>query len=449
MKNYNNFSSTFWLSILILIGGVGSIIFSLYPRFGGILIVIGVIGSIYSFISSDLSKKDTQELLETQAIMMARGGIGNVYLEHLRREVKRNGFCRTTIDFLSKALELNPNDESALEMLSSALTLQLSFQTWLENRKNIIESDTIYNIRQIAKRGLKVNPNNDSFYTILGILRDLEGKHVKARHWFKRSSEFRTDPYWRLSMSTSWGMSGNYLKALEQIELAVREGARRWIVDYYRGRTLVSLARYEKATFYLEKAYHANPYRPEVLQSYQEAYYMQGLFIKAAFLNLRLFLLLFFLKPKRSLKHVVEAIKLCSLASICRIAKWIWVIFKHLPWLANLQARMLPPDEPESSLAEIMVRQKHFGEAAISYKKSLASYPKRIGNLNNLAMCLVKLGKCEEALEILDKALLIDPNDKIIVSNKIGIQKGWINSKESKLLWVDQKQNLLKEERAY
>lgn len=385
-----------------------------------------------------------RNLLETQAIIMARTGIGNIYLELINREIERKGFCDTTIDFLFKALELDPNNIDALEKLSLGLTTQLSFQTWVKDGRNIIGHNAIRQIRELAKRGWKIDPNRPSFYMVLGILRDLEGKHFKARYWFKKSAKFRNDPYWRLAMSTSWGMSGDHPKALEEIETAIKEGAKRWTVDFYHGRTLVSLGQYGKAIFYLKKAYSENPYRPEILQFFQEAYYMQGFFIKSALLNLRLSFLLFFLKPRKCFRHLVEVIRMCSLALIFRIAKLIWIVFKHLPLLAKIQIKILPPDEPERTLASMMLEREHFEPAANFYKKALAIYPKNISNLNNLAACLVKLGKCDEAIETLDKALLIEPHNEVIALNKIAIQKGWINKKSRRYLWIDQKQNIIK-----
>jgi tetratricopeptide (TPR) repeat protein len=423
-NNCKGFSNIFWLSILVLLGGVGSIISGFYTILGGILTLIGVIVSIYSLVSSELTIKGMRNLLETQAMMMARSGVGNIYLELINREIERKGFCDTTIDFLFKALELDPNNIDAIEKLSLGLTVQISFQTWVDGRKNIIGHDVIRQIRELAKRGWKIDPNRPSFYMVLGVLRDLEGKHLKARYWFKKSAKFRNDPYWRLAMSTSWGMSGDYVKALEEIETAIKEGAKRWTVDFYYGRTLVSLGQYGKAIFYLKKAYSQNSYQPEILQFFQTAYYMQGFFIKAALLNLRLVILLFFLSPRKCFRHLVEVIKLCFLALIFRISKLIWIVFKKLSLLAMIQVKILPPDEPEKTLATMMFEQGHFEPAADFYKRALVIYPENIRNLNNLAACLVKLGKSKEAIKVLDRALLIDPQDGVLISNKINIQRG-------------------------
>jgi len=447
MKNYHcNFLNIFGLSILFCLGGLGSIIFGFYPQWGGFFIFCGVIGSIYSLISTELNNRNLYNLLEIQATMMASKGIGNVYLEHVHRELRRKGFCETTVEFLLKALELNPDDIEALEILSAGLTLQLSFEAAVGDIKDIVKTHIIHDIRRLIKKALKSTPKNASFYIDLGILRDLEGKHGKARYWFKRSAKFRTDPYWRLGMSTSWGMSKDYQKALEQVEAAIQEGAKGWITDFYYGRTLVSVGQYEKAVFYLEKAYRNKPYRPEILKFYEDAYYMQGFFIKSAFLKLRLSILLFFLNPKKSLRYLFEAIITCGLALAFRISKSMWVVIKHLPWLAKIQLMIVPPDEPEKSLAAMMIAKKHFDMAVQLYKKAIAIYPKRIESLINLATCLIRLdNRKEEAIEILDKALLIAPNDKFIKEYKSAIEKGYIDkTKEGRTIWLDHRQNIIK-----
>lgn len=64
-----------------------------------------------------------------------------------------------------------------------------------------------------------------------------------------------------------------------------------------------------------------------------------------------------------------------------------------------------------------------FGQAAIAFRESLRIKPMSAQAYGNLGICLAKLGRKDEALAILDRALEIDPDYEPAKWNRAGIEQ--------------------------
>ena len=65
--------------------------------------------------------------------------------------------------------------------------------------------------------------------------------------------------------------------------------------------------------------------------------------------------------------------------------------------------------------------KKKFNDAIRKYAQILENDPKNLIALNNMGYALSKLKKFNVALECYDKSLGIEPNDRIVMVNKISL----------------------------
>jgi tetratricopeptide (TPR) repeat protein len=396
---------------------LGDLYFPYFPKIAMVLIYIGMFVAIWVSISSEYDRVEFNNQIDAMAGIMATKGFGNAYLERLKMEFNQKGSCsfKKTFSYLRAALTLNPNDLEALLMLAGFLTLNLSNKSWLNPKSNF--KIPIIAIKELIRRGLKIDRKNPNWYIFLGMICDIEKKNIKARLFFKKASKYEDDAYWHLAMSTSYGMTKDYQKALEEVEIAIKMGAKGWPIDFYYGRALVSTGDYEKAVIYLKRAYDLNPNLPQILEYYQEAYYLQGFFMRAALLNLSLSTKYLFGSFKKFVRSSVEVLRILILWFICGLSKLAWKFSKRLYWLARIQLLILPPDEPERSLSEVMREKGHFKQEERLLRKAIEGCSINPSTLNNLAACLIRLGKKEEAIIVFNKARLIAPNNRIIKLN--------------------------------
>jgi hypothetical protein len=117
----------FVVSILFILGGVGSIIFGIYPITGSILTILGVIGAIFSYLSSESQNQQRDFLIDAQVTLFAQYGLGNIYIELFKKELLKTGSVNNGIRILKKALDINPNDVDALAYLTTYLFVTTLF----------------------------------------------------------------------------------------------------------------------------------------------------------------------------------------------------------------------------------------------------------------------------------------------------------------------------------
>ncbi|MCB7130419.1 MAG: hypothetical protein J3T61_12880, partial [Candidatus Brocadiales bacterium] len=239
--------------ILLILGGVGGLISEAYPIIGVCLISVGILIAVWQYVASAAKRREQDAFNETLSILFARSGFGNIYKQAIFLDLERKGSTEFLSKSLEKALQVDPDDKEALEL--HAATLAISLSQAARERYFGVSQQAIQHATSVAERGQDLYPSSHYFSDALGILCDVKMDHDVARQWFLKSGRLRNDPYWRLQMATSYGMSGQYDLGLQEMANAVREGAEGWLVDLYFGRALCGVGRYEDAEVYLRKAW--------------------------------------------------------------------------------------------------------------------------------------------------------------------------------------------------
>lgn len=412
-------SPIFFYSISIILGSVGSIIFGITPMIGSILIITGVLGGIWTFLTSEAKSKQGDYLLDAQAVLLARHGVGNTYAEAVKLELKKTGSSKNAKELLLKALDIEPNNLDALTSLCSILALNVSFSRWT---KSSSKEDNIQNIFELAKklteRGLALAPKSHIFHDARGILYDFEGKHNKARKEFSVSSSLRTDPYWHLLFATSWHMSGEHGKAFSEMEKARDKGAHGWLFDFYYGQALQAVGDYEKALSHLGKTIKQIGWKVEPLHFLSDTHNSIGNYSKAAKFKGLTGIAIITLSFEAGLKYLLESMFQLIIGLACNFSKFTWKITRFIPVLRDIQLKLTPPFEPEFSIGCSLIEKKHFTAAEKLFRRSCAAVPEWSETHSNLALCLAMQGKKKEAIESIDRAIGLDPENEAYTWNR-------------------------------
>ena len=425
----NNFLKylRFFISCLMILGGVGSIISGLSPMLGGILTIFGVMASLYSYYSTEFQNQDLKSLIETQALLFAQEGFGNVYSQEFLKKLMKTGTVKGGFSLLEKALDINPNDKDALMFFSSSLALQLSYHTWLgedvkspsdEFKKQFIIAKTL------AQRGLKLYPKEHLFLDTLGILLDTKGDHEKARDVFRRSGRQRPDPYWRILVATSWHLSGEHRKALDELSKAQQEGAKENVLSFYYGRALNSIGKHKDAIVCLKSAVKERGYTPFILSELAQSYNATGKFFQSAKFGFILAMRTIIRHPKHGFQKLLKVICISMISVASFIGKICWRITQHIPILDRIHAHIMAPDQPEFAIGNLQMKFGNYKDAESYYRYCCDVLPNRTHSLNNLAICLASQGLKEEAIELSNRAVELDSKDEFIKFSNESIKSG-------------------------
>lgn len=412
-------SPKFIYSIAIILGGVGSIIFGFTPVIGSILIVIGVLGGIWSFLEAESKNKQGDYLFDAQGILLAKHGAGNIYAEAVKLELKKTGSCQNAKQLLLKALEIEPSNLDALENICPLLALNLSFSKWLPvSSKEASNQQTLELANKLTERGLRLAPERHIFHDVKGIIYDFEGKHNKARKEFSISSSLRTDPYWHLLFASSWHMSGQDEKALMEMEKAKSEGACGWLFDFYYGRALQATGDYEKALNYLENTIKETGWKVEPLHFLSDTHFSIGNYFRASKYKALTGISIITLSHKTGVRYLLESVLPLLVGLVCNFSKLIWTFTKYIPFLRTIQLKIIPPFEPEFSIGYSLIENKHFEAAEKLYRRACAVAPEWSETHSNIALCLAMQEKKQEAIESIDRAISLDPKNETYTWNK-------------------------------
>ena len=429
----------FLISLCLILGGLGSLLFGFYPIFASLLIIIGILGSLFSYLSSESRNQQLDSIIEIQATLLARHGLGNTYTEIFKKELFKTGSVKKGRDLLIKALEVNPNDIDALELLAMSLALNLSFFQWIGKNKDSVklQRDLSY-AKSLAHKGLSIDPKRYGFLDILGILYDFDGNHAEARKQFIKSSKLRDDPYGHLFMATSWHQSNEHKKALSELQIAEKEGAEGWLFESYYGRAYNSVGDYEKALIFLLPAYKKRGNKPELVSALAESYYLGGRFLKASKYEFILGSYLLLIYPRKGVFRLSESLLHMVMAFVCFVSKKCWTVEKYIPGLRLFPKRICSPDEPEFTLGNMLLKKGNYEGAERNFRIACEIIPEKAESHANLALCLAIQGLTKEALFECDKSIELNPQNELFKYAKQQIQSGNIKR------IVDQNGNVIK-----
>ena len=426
MMKFNLFRKpAFVISFLFILGGIGSLLFGIFPIVSSIFIILGIFASLFSLLTSESRNQELDYIVEAQATLMAQHGIGNVYTQAFKHELFKTGSVKNGLRLLEKALDVDPNDMDALSLMSSSISLYLSLQEWLRVKKDSPYFKNTFSLAQnLAKRGNELYPKNHTFCDTLGILSDLDSNHKKARQYFIRSGKLRNDPYWRLLLATSWHKSGENQKAILELKKAENDNAEGWLFNFYYGRALNSVGNFVGAENYLLLAFRERGFRPELIYEISQSYYLRGKFFFAAKYLLILSLRVLSLHLVSGIKYFLQAASYIAIALACIIAKVSWKVVRHIPFFRDLQTKILSPDEPQFTLGNLLLEKGNFKEAERNFRSCCEIISTKAENHANLALCLALQGLKDEAIKACDKSIELNPKNELFKHTRQQIESG-------------------------
>ena len=406
-KSFHNWSKLLRVSALIALGVIGGCIFGAFPIIGGILCCVGFVGTIWSLLTSELEARQLQEQLDLHAHLFARRGLGNVYLEMFRRDLRRYGNCDRAVEYLAKALDAEPANAEAACHLAVILALDISTLAPTDRK---IDKEQIGFAKEAASRALRLAPSDDLPYSAWGIICDVEGKHRKARQWF-RKAKAKGSIGWQVEMCTSYAMEGRFSDALHEIEQVIAKGdVFAGLVPFYHGTCLFGLGRYAESTPPLMAAFHLCGLRYGLALLISDSLYMQGRCVFASLFRCLEALAVWPVNKSRSLHLVGDAVTQMCVYSLGHFSRWLLPITRHMKPILRLQYSHFPPFEPEVTLSLIAWRKGHIPAGHDLINRALAIAPDVALLWGNKACFLMQEKKYDEAITACDRALQYEPD---------------------------------------
>lgn len=231
----------------IVAAAVGGVIIERHRRLGALLLLLGILGAMYIYLSSEASQGKNEEFFETTATMLSLAGLGNPYTKQIRSRLSKGGRYKDIVSDLEKALEIDPDDMDALALYVPVCALELCPERHIAGEGWKPDEKRLSTLLSRSDKGILSGKHLPEMYAGKGMLLDIKGHHSQARAVFRESGRGRLDPYWRLAVSTSFGMEKNYAAALSELETAIVEGAKGPSVDFQYARALSSMGQYKKA----------------------------------------------------------------------------------------------------------------------------------------------------------------------------------------------------------
>ena len=401
------------IATFFILGALGGLIIKTHYFLSLLFIFTGIIGTIYTYLSSENKQRNNEKFFDASAKLLFGAGIGNPYTRMIEDDLLKGGTYKRILDRLDYALEINPNDADALAWYVQIASLHISFFHLVHKHNSQPYLDRYMKVKQLIERGIKTGRHLPEFYIAKGMLLDEVSRYQEARRWYIKAGKLRTDPYWRMQVSTSYGMEGEYLKGLKEIEKAIQEGASTYIVDYYHGRALASVGEFDDALSKFQEAKKKRGYFYELTVSIQEAYYYKWNPIRSA--NVELLSVLYVFRRDRyaALKHLKHAIVHYCLPFFLGFLQVISRIAQHIPILRNSKiAKLCSPDQPEASLGMALVKQRRY----LAAKKMFAIAAKRsvgVKSLLNLCVAAMLTADWEEAERACVTVLQREPSNEL------------------------------------
>ena len=311
--------------VIIIASGVGGIITGAYPGFGISLVIVGILWQVYSHVSTERRSQFLEQMIEAQNILMAQIGAGSPYVKIVEKEFREKGYCRDAIKYLRKALDNNPDDLEALKWYVDIMSMTFSMRQWVKGIKYGPQNKEWQYVYEIAERGYKKHPGKFVLPAYLGILLDLAEQHKLARTMFRRSGELRNDPFWHVHLSVSYGMSGRFDLAENELETAIREGARGRIIEYYCAALHMDFGNYDRALAHVREAYRLGGTIPQLRKIEEECLYADGRLFASGWSKIKLAWQLVLLNPKRSFLLLFGACLHFVIMIIVSLSKKVWL----------------------------------------------------------------------------------------------------------------------------
>ena len=102
----------FLILMLLILSGIGSFIFA--PLIGGIFAFLGVAAGIISHYSTIEKNRYLESIIFEQSRILSKVGLGNPFVEMVKKEILRTGISSKIIKILIQEIESNPANIQAL-----------------------------------------------------------------------------------------------------------------------------------------------------------------------------------------------------------------------------------------------------------------------------------------------------------------------------------------------
>lgn len=405
----------------IMTGVVGSVIFSSHKLVGSFFIGVGALCAAYTYLSAEAQQRENENLFDSQAQLLFGAGLGNPYTKMAMDKLFQGNASRNCLRYFDKALKVNPNDADALAIYVQLESLMLALlrDAGLQNR-------SVYQLRfkkteELIERGIQTKKHLSQFYVARGILLDLRGHHKLARGWFLRSGKLRSDPYWRLLLSTSYEMERDCLSALEEVEKAIEEGAIGSIAALSYGRALLGIGEYSKALSQFRIVMRERGYSYRLLLLVKETYYFNRQPIKTANYELLTAFYVLPMNPRRAVLEIGHAIvHYCLPSFLWLIRSWsILAQWLPLPLRPKIAKRYQP--EPEATLAIMLVEKNRFLAAKKMFSLAVQKSANIITLLNYCTAAMLT-SDWEEAESACESVLKLDSSNPLAMKCMEGIK---------------------------
>lgn len=118
----------------------------------------------------------------------------------------------------------------------------------------------------------------------------------------------------------------------------------------------------------------------------------------------------------------MHAILLCFAVGVAGITTQLYLILSNLfPKYSELLSRLLKPDSVALSLSSQLVQAGNYVGGEQVCRRSLDFLPECYKLSVNLAICLAKQERRDEAIKELDKAIIRFPSNQVLLHNRNAI----------------------------
>ena len=383
--------------VCVVASAIGGVIYDSHRRMAIALIVAGIGGAAYAYISSDKKQTQTDLLENITARLLFGAGFENPYSKLAESMLAKGGTHKEILAYLEQAFTVVPNDAYALAYYSIIAALYLCSRGIVGHRDARPDSPWFRKTASVIERGIATGKRLSDFYASRGMLLDVAGQHHEARRWFDKAGRLRSDPYWRLLKCVSYGMEQDYPHALNEVERAIKEGAVGPPVDFYHGRSLEAMGEYAKALALFQRVKDKRGYNYELVVSIRDTHWYAWRPFKAVWFEILSAKYAFNRSKRKALSHVYTAFMMSRAPVLIAFVSILERIAQRIPGLRQSKmANLQDPGNPHVSLGMSLQRTGNF-EAARKMFAVAAQRSPRFNSWMNFCSAAILTGHWNEA----------------------------------------------------
>ncbi len=373
------------LVLLSIIAAVcGGVLIDKSSAIGWPLSAIGVIGAVYMYWSSEKSKEASDDLFDATSQLLINSGAGNPYTQLVMNKLSKPGGYVEAIYDLEKALQADPNDSDALALYAQIGAIQYSLRVSVAAAIKPGKFPDPTKIEQAIERGLKTGSRLAEFYCARGVMLDMAGRGVEARHYFYKGEQLQPGWRWRAYTCTSFGIEGDFASALAEIEYARRHGGSGYLVDFYHGRCLAALGEFQEALKMFGRVMRHRGLFYQLAVAMQEAHYFEWQPFRSAYYEFRAAFFAVYYSRRKALDHAATAAVHCVTPALLLVGQKTTSLATQTQILRGTKlSKLYALDEPFASLGVALIKNRKILASKRLLLKAVER-PARISTWQNL-----------------------------------------------------------------